>query len=60
MNRLETHLKNLPQGEKLELAQRLLREVDAPALHIEKMSVGNETCRSADELERQWKESGGA
>ena len=58
MKLLETHIKNLPQDEKLALAQRLLCEVDSPALHLEKMSVGNETCRSADELERQWGEGG--
>ena len=55
MSRYNQHIENLPQREKLELAQRLLRQVDAPALHTEKMAVGNEACRSADVMEREFK-----
>lgn len=59
-NRIETHFENLPEAERLELARKILQSVQSPALHTEKMVIGNETCRSADAMETQWRENGGS
>lgn len=57
MTRIKTHFENLPEAERLELARKILQSVQSPALHAEKMIIGNETCRSSDVMETQWREN---
>ena len=58
--RIKTHYQNMPEADRLEEARKILATVTSPALHHEKMQLGNEICRSADDMERQWREEGGS
>lgn len=56
MEPLMDKLEKMPEGERLLVARRLLQSVTAPALHSEKMTIGNEASRSADAMEREWRD----
>ena len=54
-NPIQTHFNNMPEADRLQAARELLKTVTSPALHHEKMQLGNEICRSADDMEREWR-----